>query len=344
MSLTSHLKDPRSSIAQFIQQRFSRSIAITKVANPQLRSCNTIKPATTSTWPYDKIGTALDYRIRYSFAITPVKQLVAWHGALHFITKPWENENDVPFDWNDVPEGIGGIPLHTNGTGSPFNVAQGPYPLRLILSFFDRLDATLQAVQPVGRLLEPEIERLLARFCYVLALFEEVYRSGLSEDSPLLVPTPKASVDELLAISEGGWIDDLCALSTVFYDNYHHLLTQPHVLNPTFSGSRDVGGADADLVVDGCLIDIKTSITPQIKAKYLYQLAGYLLLDYDDKLQVDSVGIYMARQGILFTWPVVEFLHLLTGNETVSLSQLRQEFCVICKNTGLPPSRLKISS
>ena len=85
-------------------------------------------------------------------------------------------------------------------------------------------------------------------------------------------------------------------------------------------------------MVDGCLIDIKTSITPQIKAGYLYQLAGYLLLDYDDKLKIDSVGIYMARQGILFTWPVVEFLHLLTGNETVSLSQLRQEFQAMVKN------------
>ncbi len=87
MSLTSELKDPRSPIAQFIQQRFSRSIDITKVTNPQLRSSNTIMPAT-RTWPYDKIGMALDYRIRYSFAITPVKQLVAWHGALYFITKP----------------------------------------------------------------------------------------------------------------------------------------------------------------------------------------------------------------------------------------------------------------
>ena len=70
-----------------------------------------------------------------------------------------------------------------------------------------------------------------------------------------------------------------------------------------------------------------------VRKGYLNSYAGYLLLDYDDKLQVGSVGIYMARQGILFTWPVVEFLRLLTGNDTVSLSQLRQEFRTMVKNT-----------
>jgi len=273
MSLTSHLKDPRSPIAQFIRQRFSRSIDITKVTNPQLRSSNTIKPAT-HPWPYDKIGMALDYRIRYSFAITPVKQLVAWHGALHFITKPWENENDVPFDWDEVEqEGIEGFPIPMVN-GQFVEIAQGPYPLKFIMSFFDSLNTTLHTIQPIGRRLEQDEERVLARYCFVLALFEEVFRTNRYRDSLLLMPAPRKSLDELLAISEDAWIDDLSALSTLFYDNYHHLLTQPHVLNPKFSGSPDVGGADADLVVDGCLIDIKTSISAQIKAEYLYQLAG----------------------------------------------------------------------
>ncbi len=253
----------------------------------------------------------------------------------HFtsLQNPWENENDVPFDWDEVEEeGIEGFPIPIVN-GQFVEIAQGPYPLKFIMSFFDSLNTTLHTIQPIGRRLEQDEERVLARYCFVLALFEEVFRTNRYRDSLLLMPAPRKSLDELLAISEDAWIDDLCALSTLFYDNYHHLLTQPHVLNPTFSGSPDVGGADADLVVDGCLIDIKTSISPQIKAEYLYQLAGYLLLDYDDKLQVGSVGIYMARQGILFTWPVVEFLRLLTGNGTDSLSQLRQEFRAICKNT-----------
>jgi hypothetical protein len=96
-----------------------------------------------------------------------------------------------------------------------------------------------------------------------------------------------------------------------------------------------VGGADADLVVDGCLIDIKTSISSQVKAEYLYQLAGYLLLDYDDLLHLNTLGIYMARQGLLFTWPVAEFLHQLTGDDRATLASLRQTFRVICQQAGL---------
>ena len=94
----------------------------------------------------------------------------------------------------------------------------------------------------------------------MLGLFEEIYRSHRYLDGPLLFPVPRKCVDELLSIPEDAWVDDLCALSFLFYDKYSHLLSLPFTLNPTFVGSDDVGGADADLIVNGCLIDIKTTI------------------------------------------------------------------------------------
>lgn len=99
-----------------------------------------------------------------------------------------------------------------------------------------------------------------------------------------------------------------------------------------FQGSKDVGNADADLIVDGCLIDIKASICPKIEAGYLRQLAGYLLLDYDDMLHINSVGIYMARQRLLLKWDVPEFIRQLTGEDEVMLSSLRQEFRAVCQS------------
>ncbi len=86
------------------------------------------------------------------------------------------------------------------------------------------------------------------------------------------------------------------------------------------------------MVVDRCLIDIKTSTIPQIKAEYLYQLAGYLLLDFDDTLHLNSVGIYMARQGELLRWTVPDFLRELTGDSTISLTSLRLEFGTLCQS------------
>ena len=202
--------------------------------------------------------------------------------------------------------------------------------MKLILSFFDRLDTILRDIQPVGRRLAPEAEQVLARYCFVLALFEEVYRgeglTGRAQNGPLLMPAPKKSVEELLTTPQNAWVDDLCAMSWLFYDQCRQLLSQPSVLNPMFTGSSDVGGADADFIVDQCLVELKASVQLKIEPEWLWQLAGYLLLDYVDTYQITSVGIYMARQGMLFTWPVEEFLHVLTSDTQTSLGGLRQEF------------------
>ncbi len=326
MSLTSHLRDPDSPVAQFISQRFPQTRSITKVTNKRLRELTTMNPGF-QPWVYSHLGRAIDYRIRYSFAITPSRSLVAMHGALSLTTKLWESDDDIRFDWDDVPKGLPiSIPMPVEEGGVFLDLAQGPYPLKLILSFFDTLDATLQTIQPVGRRLALEEERLLARYCFVLGLFEEPYRSSHYAEGPLMLPAPRKSIEELLAIPEDAWVDDLCVLSTLFYDNYHHLLTLPHKLNPTFIGSNDVGGADADLIVNGWLIDIKATTGAKVDAQHVRQLVGYTLLDYSDKYHINSVGIYMARQGELFTWPVADFFCQLTGDTTASVAQLRQEF------------------
>src|SRR5436305_1786678 len=124
-------------------------------------------------------------------------------------------------------------------------IAEGPYPPKLVIDFFESLDDAIDTIKPVGRRLELEEEQVLARYCFVLALFEEVFREGLdgrAKDGPLMLPSPKKNLEELLAIPEDSWIDDLCALSWVFYDKCSHMLSQPVILNPTFDGSGDVGG------------------------------------------------------------------------------------------------------
>jgi hypothetical protein len=94
-----------------------------------------------------------------------------------------------------------------------------------------------------------------------------------------------------------------------------------------------VGGADADLIVDGCLIDIKASVQPKINPEWLRQLAGYVLLDYTDEQRIHSVGIYMARQGVLLTWSLADFFSLLAEDETLSVEALCQEFRQICQRS-----------
>src|SRR5712691_7684490 len=104
MSLTSHLSSATSPIGQFLRQRFASTTGLTKEANKLLRGVTTIRPAV-SNCPYGTLGMAIDYRIRYSFAITPSNQLVAWQGAPILDFKPLESNEDVPVDWENLPQG-----------------------------------------------------------------------------------------------------------------------------------------------------------------------------------------------------------------------------------------------
>lgn len=80
-------------------------------------------------------------------------------------------------------------------------------------------------------------------------------------------------------------------------------------LNPTFGQASElVGGADADLIIDGCLIDIKTVKEPDVK-KVWRQLVGYGVLadiagDEDDIFpRIEELGIYFSRHGQLWKIP-----------------------------------------
>jgi len=93
-------------------------------------------------------------------------------------------------------------------------------------------------------------------------------------------------------------------------------------LNPIFGAASSlVGGADADLFIDGCLIDIKTTKHLGLEGDNLLQLVGYYLLS---KLagvhssngglisnDVRWLGLYFARYGMLWTIPA----HDLVPNE-----------------------------
>lgn len=86
-------------------------------------------------------------------------------------------------------------------------------------------------------------------------------------------------------------------------------------LNPTFGiGSELVAGADADLIIDGALIDVKTTIKPDFTRSYFEQLIGYFLLhiiDCEDRnvpVSIKKLGIYFSRHGCLFLMDVADLV------------------------------------
>ena len=77
-------------------------------------------------------------------------------------------------------------------------------------------------------------------------------------------------------------------------------------LNPTFErGSTLVGGADADMILDGTLIDVKTTKNMAFTQDMYNQILGYYALStFVKTLNVDMAGIYFSRHGVLHTVPV----------------------------------------
>src|SRR5262249_7159793 len=91
--------------------------------------------------------------------------------------------------------------------------------------------------------------------------------------------------------------------------------------------SGEIGGADADLISAGYLVDIKTTIGPKFaRARLLYQLLGYVLLDYDDTYRISDIGVYLSRQTLFVRWPLEQMLNTLLHPRSQSLPSLRASF------------------
>ena len=86
------------------------------------------------------------------------------------------------------------------------------------------------------------------------------------------------------------------------------------ILNPTFGkGSNLVGGADADLLIDDCLIDIKVTKHHSFERDTFNQVVGYYCLsliggidDCRKNHKIKRLGIYFARHASLFSFQVTQ--------------------------------------
>lgn len=175
-----------------------------------------------------------------------------------------------------------------------------------------------------------------ARACWVLALTTAVYREGgVPPDSPLVRPLRQAtftpSVLQSLVPADG--VRQLLALRELADARLLPHLHPPYALGPTFAASRYCN-ADADLIADGLLLDLKTRLgarsahtgvrSDTLRGLDLYQLLGYALFDTDDAHTIRSVGIYSARYGRLTTWPLADLMATMAGHP-VDLAAARRD-------------------
>jgi hypothetical protein len=103
------------------------------------------------------------------------------------------------------------------------------------------------------------------------------------------------------------------------------------LLNPTFGkASLLVGGADADLVIDDTIIDIKTTKNLTCLPRDFHQLIGYYVLhqigsigETRAKLKIKNVAIYFSRFAYLHSFEIKEIIEPSTFPEFLKWFETR---------------------
>jgi len=137
----------------------------------------------------------------------------------------------------------------------------------------------------------------------LLAQLDPIYRAGY--------------IDENMGIVDKDDIQDLRNLISLV--NIEDFKANSYcLLNPTFNeGSVLVGGADADIVIDNQIIDIKTTKKLEMGREMFNQIIGYYILgkiggigeDKIDGPNINKIGFYFSRYGIKHMYNVEEIIN-----------------------------------
>ena len=215
----------------------------------------------------------------------------------------------------------------------------GESDMRMVMSSYDRALKNHQEYVENSKGGTPSVE--LCADCMFLAQLDVVVRAGIWRNG---------------GGSDSDDVRDLQAMLAEARPAFAK--SSKYVLNPTFGmASVLVDGADADIIMDGTLVDIKTTKHPAITSDMIYQLAGYWLLsrimtrtavrttgirdantgkevpfayatgtatDYDiPDYGIGRIGIYFARFGSLWSVPVDDIVSDPNGFEGEFLDAVR---------------------
>ena len=146
-----------------------------------------------------------------------------------------------------------------------------------------------------------EMSDEVIKSCLLLAQLDPIYRAGF--------------IDPNLGTIDSEDVQDLKNLIKLVDVNLFKS-QKVCLLNPTFGeASVIVGGADADLLLDDVLIDIKTTKFLALNRDNLNQIIGYYFLfliggigQPPEETTINFVCIYYSRYGVLYKIAIKELL------------------------------------
>lgn len=186
-------------------------------------------------------------------------------------------------------------------------------------------------LKPSQKPLDGEQWLALCRMVVILARFEQYLRAGPTVLSHLAEPlsTHREDLDELaLALTNEPSMRDLDALGRITIEDHLSIRDARELaIGPTFAQSAALGGADADLIYDGTLLDLKSSSQARIVGRdEVWQLVGYLLADTDNRYKISHLGFAALRRRRSISWPAEDLISQLTAGQPHTVEQVRQEF------------------
>jgi hypothetical protein len=219
---------------------------------------------------YSLVGTAFDYLLR--FHVQRINKNVierTWPATEGFNRLALRDS----YDLTDADSGVSIVQTsakHEKG--------------RLIL---DRAKSARDAYLQNGRVTKSLLESAIG-----LAKLEVIYRSGYIDKN--LEEADTADMRDLRRLLSVAPTDEFKARKVC-------------LLNPTFRlGSDMVRGADADLVIDNSLIEIKTTKSNKSRPEHFDQLIGYLALHdiwgvdgVSNKPRISKIAVYFSRYAEL---------------------------------------------
>jgi hypothetical protein len=205
VSLTCHFSTRESPIRQWFAATFPETRHFTTTTNRELFA-DAITHNPVGVASPQTVGTAFDYRVRLFFGDLELKQTVAMAGT---------------------------------------RVAGRLFDQQSVDAWFDETDAWLQRLGPARNRLTVAQEARVAAACYVLALWEQLYRGGLMalDGSPLnkFARRQRFTSARLRKLVPDDAVEDMTALADIFKRSSQPMLdlatTVPVTMNPTFAAA-----------------------------------------------------------------------------------------------------------
>jgi hypothetical protein len=142
--------------------------------------------------------------------------------------------------------------------------------------------------------------------CITLAKMETVYRCGRDFPDSEVFYTNDLDLQDLRQLMNITNIEQWKSIKSC-------------IINPIFrKSSLAIGGADADVIIDGRIIDIKTTKHLKFEKEYFRQLVGYYILNKREHNlygNIKTLGIYFSRFGMLYEFPVPKMNNITVGGK-----------------------------